>query len=51
MDAMESEEPRLSMLRALPLMHRLLRLIFVGERERFTKRSFTSSSRSIISRR
>lgn len=40
MDAMESEEPRLSMLRALPLMHRLLRLIFVGERERFTKTQF-----------
>ena len=40
MDAKESEEPRLSMLRALPLMHRLLRLIFVGERERFTKTQF-----------
>ena len=40
MDAMESEEPRLNMLRALPLMHRLLRLIFIGERERFTKTQF-----------
>ena len=40
MDAIEPEEPRLNMLRALPLMHRLLRLIFVGERERFTKTQF-----------
>ena len=40
MDTIETEEPRLSMLRALPLMHRLLRLIFVGERERFTKTQF-----------
>ena len=40
MDAMETEEPRLNMLRALPLMHRLLRLIFIGERERFTKTQF-----------
>ena len=31
MDAIEPEEPRLNMLRALPLMHRLLRLGFVGE--------------------
>ena len=40
MDAIEPEEPRLNMLRALPLMHRLLRLVFVGERERFTKTQF-----------
>lgn len=40
MDTIETEEPRLSMLRALPLMHRLLRLIFVGERERLTKTQF-----------
>ena len=40
MDAIESEEPRLNMLRALPLMHRLLRLILAGERERFTKTQF-----------
>ena len=40
MDTIETEEPRLSMLRALPLMHRLLRLIFVGERDRFTKTQF-----------
>ena len=40
MDTIETEEPRLGMLRALPLMHRLLRLIFVGERERFTKTQF-----------
>ncbi|MBQ3261599.1 MAG: MarR family transcriptional regulator [Oscillospiraceae bacterium] len=40
MDAIESEEPRLNMLRALPLMHRLLRLILAGERDRFTKTQF-----------
>lgn len=40
MDTIETEEPRLNMLRALPLMHRLLRLIFVGERDRFTKTQF-----------
>ena len=37
MDAIETEEPRLNTLRALPLMHRLMRLIFTGERERFAK--------------
>ena len=36
----ETDKPRLNMLRALPLMHRLLRLIFIGERERFTKTQF-----------
>ena len=40
MDSKESVEPRLTMLRSLPLMHRLLRLIFTGERERFTKTQF-----------
>lgn len=40
MDASEIGESRLEMLRALPLMHRLLRLIFTGERERFTKTQF-----------
>ena len=40
MESKESAEPRVTMLRALPLMHRLLRLIFTGERERFTKTQF-----------
>ncbi len=40
MESKESVEPRLTMLRSLPLMHRLLRLIFTGERERFTKTQF-----------
>lgn len=40
MDADEILEPRLNMLRTLPLMHRLLRLIFTGEREHMTKTQF-----------
>ena len=40
MESKESVEPRLTMLRALPLMHRLLRLVFSGEREHFTKTQF-----------
>ena len=40
MESKESAQPRLTMLRALPLMHRLLRLILVGERDRFTKTQF-----------
>ena len=39
MEAKETES-QLSMLRSLPLMHRLLRLIFTGEREHFTKTQF-----------
>ena len=40
MESKESAQPRLTMLRALPLMHRLLRLVFSGEREHFTKTQF-----------
>ena len=40
MESKETDELRLDVLRALPLMHRLLRLIFTGERERFTKTQF-----------
>ena len=40
MDASEFVEPRLYMLRSLPLMHRLLRMIFIGEKARMTKTQF-----------
>ena len=40
MESKESVEPRLTMLRALPLMHRLLRLIYAGKQEHYTKTQF-----------